>query len=201
MATPAAVHMTVTTTTGQPATIEVRLDAATFEAELRRDAAAGLATRPRWLAPTWLHDERGCQLFEAITEVPEYYPTRTERGILAAHAAEIARVSGADTLVELGSGTSEKTRLLLDALSATGQLRRFVPFDVAEPTLRAAAGSIARAYAGVEVTASSAASVVTSRDPHRRTAAVRAARRHHRELRAARAARVPRRAHVDDAWR
>jgi len=142
----------MTMTTGRGPTIEVHLDRATFDAELRRDAGAGLTATPRWLAPTWLYDERGCELFEAITELPEYYPTRTERGILAERAADIARLSGADTLVELGSGTSEKTRLLLDALTATQQLRRFVPFDVAEPTLRSAAESIAHAYPGLDVT-------------------------------------------------
>ena len=142
----------MTMTTGRVATIAVHLDEATFDAELRREARAGLSAKPRWLAPTWLYDERGCALFEAITELPEYYPTRSERAILAQRAGDIARLSGADTLVELGSGTSEKTILLLDALAATGQLRRFVPFDVAEPTLRVAADAIATAYPGVEVT-------------------------------------------------
>jgi L-histidine N-alpha-methyltransferase len=139
------------TTVTSAVSIDVRLDAAAFDAELRRDARAGLTAHPRWLAPTWLYDERGCELFEAITALPEYYPTRTERGILVARAAAVARLSGADTLVELGSGTSEKTRVLLDAFAATGQLRRFVPFDVAEPTLRAAAESIAAAHPGLAV--------------------------------------------------
>jgi dimethylhistidine N-methyltransferase len=142
-----------TSTTNRAFTVDVHLDAAELDAELRRDAGAGLTARPRHLSPTWLYDERGCALFEAITELPEYYPTRTERSILASHAEEIARLSAADTLVELGSGTSEKTRLLLDALTATGQLERFVPFDVAEATLRSAAESIADAYPGVDVRA------------------------------------------------
>jgi L-histidine Nalpha-methyltransferase len=131
--------------------IEVHLDAADWTAELRREAYAGVTATPKELSPTWLYDERGCALFEAITALPEYYPTRAERAILDAQAGEIARLSGADTLVELGSGTSAKTRLLLDALDATGQLRRFVPFDVAEPTLRTAATTIARAYPGLRV--------------------------------------------------
>jgi L-histidine N-alpha-methyltransferase len=148
--------MTPSTTTPPPtaattASVDVRLDPAAFDAELRHDARIGLTAHPRWLSPTWLYDERGCELFEAITRLPEYYPTRTERAILAERATDIAALSGADTLVELGSGTSEKTRLLLDALTATGQLRRFVPFDVAEPTLRAAAESIAATYPGLEV--------------------------------------------------
>jgi L-histidine Nalpha-methyltransferase len=131
--------------------IEVHLDAADWTAGLRREAYAGVTATPKELSPTWLYDERGCALFEAITALPEYYPTRAERAILDAQAGEIARLSGADTLVELGSGTSAKTRLLLDALDATGQLRRFVPFDVAEPTLRTAATTIARAYPGLRV--------------------------------------------------
>jgi L-histidine N-alpha-methyltransferase len=131
--------------------IEVHLDADDWTAGLRREALTGLTARPKELSPTWLYDERGCALFEAITALPEYYPTRAERAILDAQAGEIARLSGADTLVELGSGTSAKTRLLLNALDATGQLRRFVPFDVAEPTLRAAATTIARAYPGLRV--------------------------------------------------
>jgi L-histidine N-alpha-methyltransferase len=142
----------MTMTTGGRVTVDVHLDHAAFDAELRREARLGLTATPRWLAPTWLYDERGCALFEAITELPEYYPTRTERGILEAHADEIARRSGADTLVELGSGTSAKTRVLLDALAAAGRLRRFIPFDVAEPTLRRAAEAIAVDHPSLEVT-------------------------------------------------
>ncbi|HWW52676.1 MAG TPA: L-histidine N(alpha)-methyltransferase, partial [Acidimicrobiales bacterium] len=100
----------------------------------------------------WFYDERGSQLFDEITRLEEYYPTRTERSILAQHATEIAAVAGCDVLVELGSGTSEKTRLLLDAMTKVG-LRRFVPFDVSEPTLRAAASEVAAAYPGLDVNA------------------------------------------------
>ena len=91
---------------------------------------AGLTASPKVLPPKWFYDEEGCRLFDEITRLPEYYPTRTERAILARHAGDIAARTSADTLVELGSGTSEKTRLLLDALSAHGSLRRFVPFDL-----------------------------------------------------------------------
>jgi dimethylhistidine N-methyltransferase len=143
----------ITHVTHPRVTVDVHLDADAFDAELRREARLGLTDHPRWLAPTWLYDERGSELFDAITRLPEYYPTRTERSILAAHAGEIAALSGADTLVELGSGTSEKTRLLLDAFAATGRLRRFVPFDVAESTLLEAATSIADAHPGLEVVA------------------------------------------------
>ena len=118
---------------------------------MRADARAGLTASPKVLPPKWFYDEEGCRLFDEITRLPEYYPTRTERAILARHARDIAERTSADTLVELGSGTSEKTRLLLDALSAQGSLRRFVPFDVSEPTLRDAAGSIEGEYPGVDV--------------------------------------------------
>jgi L-histidine Nalpha-methyltransferase len=118
---------------------------------LRADARAGLTASPKVLPPKWFYDEEGCRLFDEITRLPEYYPTRTERAILAARAGDIAASTSADTLVELGSGTSEKTRLLLDALSAQGSLRRFVPFDVSEPTLRDAAAAIELEYPGVEV--------------------------------------------------
>lgn len=135
----------------QPTTVEVLLGPAEWATSLRRDALVGLTSTPKDLPPTWLYDERGCALYEEITQLPEYYPTRTERAILRNHAVAAARIVGADTLVELGSGTSEKTRLLLDAIQATGTLRRFVPFDVAEPTLRAAASAVAAEYAGVHV--------------------------------------------------
>jgi len=118
---------------------------------LRADARAGLSASPKVLPPKWFYDEEGCRLFDEITRLPEYYPTRTERAILARHAGDIAARTSADTLVELGSGTSEKTRLLLDALSAHGSLRRFVPFDVSEPTLRDAASAIQLEYPGVDV--------------------------------------------------
>jgi L-histidine N-alpha-methyltransferase len=118
---------------------------------LRADARAGLTASPKALPPKWFYDEEGCRLFDEITRLPEYYPTRSERVILARHAADIAARTSADTLVELGSGTSEKTRLLLDALSAQGSLRRFVPFDVSEPTLRDAASAIEVEYPGVDV--------------------------------------------------
>jgi L-histidine Nalpha-methyltransferase len=118
---------------------------------LRADARSGLTASPKVLPPKWFYDEEGCRLFDEITRLPEYYPTRTERAILDARAGDVAARTSADTLVELGSGTSEKTRLLLDALSAQGSLRRFVPFDVSEPTLRDAAAAIEVDYPGVDV--------------------------------------------------
>lgn len=114
--------------------------------ELRDDAHAGLTARPRWLSPKWFYDAAGSELFEHITKLPEYYQTRAEHQILSHHAGEIAERTGAATLVELGSGSSEKTRLLLDALHAAGTLRSFVPLDVSESALRSAAEAIAADY-------------------------------------------------------
>ncbi|GAB3319878.1 L-histidine N(alpha)-methyltransferase [Geodermatophilus aquaeductus] len=122
-------------------------------AALRADVLAGLTATPKWLSPRWFYDARGSELFDEITRLPEYYPTRAERAVLAAHADEMARASGADVLVELGSGTSEKTRLLLDALTRAGTLRRFVPFDVDPTVLEAAGAAIGAEYPGVAVDA------------------------------------------------
>ncbi|MDT7728888.1 MAG: L-histidine Nalpha-methyltransferase [Actinomycetota bacterium] len=113
---------------------------------LRADVKAGLTATRKWLPPKWFYDARGSELFEAITALPEYYPTRSEREILTREAGEIARITGAHTLVELGSGSSEKTRLLLDALTEHGTLAAFVPLDVSESALAEATESIAAAY-------------------------------------------------------
>nr|WP_218860082.1 L-histidine N(alpha)-methyltransferase [Petropleomorpha daqingensis] len=118
---------------------------------LRADALAGLTATPKELPPRWFYDERGSELFDRITRLPEYYPTRTERSILDARAGEIAAAAGADVLVELGSGTSEKTRLLLTALREAGTLRRFVPFDVDPSVLRLAGAALTEEYPGLEV--------------------------------------------------
>lgn len=131
--------------------LEVNQSPDELRRDLRRDVRAGLTSVPKELAPKYFYDERGSELFDRITRLPEYYLTRAERAILEARADEIAAVSAADTLVELGSGTAEKTRLLIDACVAGGHLRRFVPFDVSEPTLRASASALAGEYAGLRV--------------------------------------------------
>ena len=118
---------------------------------LAEDARLGLTTIPKDIPPKWFYDDRGSALFDEITRLPEYYPTRRERTILETRASEIAALADADMLVELGSGTSEKTRVLLDALFAAGRLQRFVPFDVSEQTLHEAAHAIEREYPGVSV--------------------------------------------------
>lgn len=120
---------------------------------LHGDITRTFSNTPKLLRPKWLYDDQGSQLFDQITRLPEYYPTEAERGILASRAAQIARRTGADTVVELGSGTSDKTRTLLDAFWETGQLRRFVPLDVSEQTLVDAAQMLARRYDGLEVSA------------------------------------------------
>jgi len=120
---------------------------------LSADALAGLTATPKTLPPRWFYDERGSELFDEITRLPEYYPTRAERAVLASHADEVAAASGAEVLVELGSGTSEKTRLLLSALCDTGRLRSFVPCDVDPSVLRAAGEAITAEYPGVLVDA------------------------------------------------
>jgi L-histidine N-alpha-methyltransferase len=126
--------------------VEVHLTPEDLQAALRADVAAGLTAAPKELPPKWFYDDRGSDLFDQITRLPEYYPTRCERSILEARAGEVATLSGADTLIELGSGTSEKTHLLLAALAEAGRLRRIVAFDVSESTLRAAAATLAREY-------------------------------------------------------
>ncbi|HEV2767685.1 MAG TPA: L-histidine N(alpha)-methyltransferase [Acidimicrobiales bacterium] len=136
---------------GADVSVDVHLHAADLAAALCHDARRGLTAEVKWLPPKWFYDDRGSELFDAITRLPEYYPTRRERAILATRATDIAAACPAETLVELGSGTSDKTRLLLDALAAGGSLERIVPFDVSEATLRAAAGQLARDYDGVEV--------------------------------------------------
>jgi L-histidine N-alpha-methyltransferase len=131
--------------------IEVLLSPADLARALRDDVRTGLTAMPKSVPPKWFYDDRGCELFDAITRLPEYYPTETERSILRACAPEIAATSAADTLVELGSGTSDKTRTLLDAMVRESRLERFVPFEVNESTLRATADAIIQDYPGVQV--------------------------------------------------
>ncbi len=138
------------TTATLPITIDVLLGPDEWKAGLRSDALAGLTATPKTLAPTWLYDDTGSALYDAITRLPEYYPARTERSILDRWAPDMVAVTRPDTLVELGSGTSDKTRSLLDAMATTGVLRRYVPFDIAYATLRDAATRIATDY-GIEV--------------------------------------------------
>ncbi|GAA3386217.1 L-histidine N(alpha)-methyltransferase [Cryptosporangium minutisporangium] len=118
---------------------------------LRQDVVTGLSAPAKWMPPRWFYDDRGSQLFDEITRLPEYYPTRAERSILQARAAEIADVSAATTLVELGAGSAEKTRLLVDALRATDRLRTYVPVDVSDAALRTGAAGLLWEYPGLAV--------------------------------------------------
>src|SRR5690242_9021924 len=139
--------------TAREPSVDVLLDPNWAAGSLVEDVRRGLSRHPRTLPPKWLYDDRGSALFDEITRLPEYYPFNAEREILEAHADEIVTASAATTLVELGSGTSEKTRLLLDAFTGAGQLTRFAPVDVSEGTLREAADRIAARYPGLEVSA------------------------------------------------
>ena len=126
--------------------VDVYLTPDHADRSLRQDARRGLTSTPKWLPPKWFYDARGSDLFEQITRLPEYYPTRAERAILGDHAQDIARRTGAHTLVELGSGSSEKTHLLLDALGAEGTLCEYVPLDVSETALRDAVATVHHDY-------------------------------------------------------
>ncbi|MGH3567187.1 MAG: L-histidine N(alpha)-methyltransferase [Pseudonocardia sp.] len=128
------------------AQLDVHLTDADADAALRADVRAGLTAVPKRLPPKWFYDSLGSELYERITELPEYYPFRTERALLRQNVAEIAVTSGADTLVELGSGSSTKTRLLLDAFTSAGTLRCYVPQDVSESALRLAMDALAPDY-------------------------------------------------------
>jgi L-histidine N-alpha-methyltransferase len=128
------------------AQIDIHLTDADADAALRADVLAGLTASPKHLPPKWFYDARGSELFEQITELPEYYPTRTERALLERSVDEIAARSGADMIVELGSGSSAKTRLLLDAFTRAGTLRSYVPQDVSEPALQLAMDALGAEY-------------------------------------------------------
>jgi L-histidine N-alpha-methyltransferase len=129
-------------------TLTRTLPADATAAALRADVADGLTRDPKRLPPKWFYDAAGSELFEEITRLPEYYPTRAEREVLRDRAAEIAAASGARTLVELGSGSSEKTRLLIDAL---GSPLTYVPVDVSESALAGAGRALLADHPGLSV--------------------------------------------------
>ena len=135
--------------------IAVHLDRTSLNEQMARDVRAGLTAAPKVLPPKYFYDARGSELFDEITRLAEYYPTRTETGILQERAKEIAALTGARTLIELGSGTSEKTRLLLRVLvgdeAQSGTLERFVPFDVDPVVLAEASVAVASEYPDLTV--------------------------------------------------
>ena len=132
----------------------IRVDAPLDAVDPGRELAAiraGLTATPRRIASKYFYDDRGSELFERITELPEYYPTRAEAALLAEVAGEVVRETGASVLVELGSGAATKTRLLLDAMAAAGRLRLYVPLDVSEGTVHRVARELVAAYPGLAV--------------------------------------------------
>jgi L-histidine N-alpha-methyltransferase len=133
---------------------EVRIESFLSEADdrsLANDVLDGL-TRPfKEIPAKHFYDARGSALFERICELPEYYPTRTERDILLAYADQIVRATGAGELVELGSGSPEEARILLDAMASAGTLRRYVPLDVSESALEAAALELVQEFEALTV--------------------------------------------------
>ncbi|MDX6665897.1 MAG: L-histidine Nalpha-methyltransferase [Solirubrobacteraceae bacterium] len=121
------------------------------ERTLAEDVLDGLTKPFKELPPKHFYDARGSELFDRICELPEYYPTRTERAILTTHAAEMIDLTQAGELVELGSGSADKTRVLLDAMAEAGLLRRYVPIDVSEIALRESAARLIDEYPGMQV--------------------------------------------------
>src|SRR3974390_1891293 len=132
-------------------TIDVHLTPDEVGSQMRTDAVTGLQGGEKSIPPVWFYDERGSRLFEEITQLPEYYPTRAERALLEQHASAIAALSKADTLVELGAGGCDKTRVLLSALEDTGSLQRYVPFDISDEFLRGAATTLSEEFDGLDI--------------------------------------------------
>lgn len=120
-------------------------------AELARDVVEGMAADPPELPPKWFYDARGSKLFEDITRLPEYYQTRTETAILEDVAGAVVDHVRPAQLVELGSGSSRKTRVLLEAMRRLGTGSTYAPFDVSESALRAAARALLADYDWLEV--------------------------------------------------
>src|SRR5256885_4048294 len=128
-------------------TIDVHLPPGGPLSGMAADVRAGLTKPFKELSPRYFYDERGSELFERITELPEYYPTRCEREILQLHASEICAAAGDPaTLIELGSGSASKTRVLLDAMRDAGCLEAYAPVDISEQITRDTSEAIAAEY-------------------------------------------------------
>lgn len=132
-------------------TVDVHLADTALLDELRKDVRDGLTADPKWLSPKYFYDALGSELFEQITVLPEYYPTRTERALLEAHALDIAETTESTMLIELGSGSSEKTKLLLSAGMKHGTLKTYVPQDVSISALEGAIAQIAQEFPALDV--------------------------------------------------
>lgn len=135
----------------RPYRLDVHPVSTAMDGALGDDVRRGLTDRPKWLLPKYFYDDRGSALFEDITELDEYYQSRTELQILRRDAPGIVARHHASELVELGSGSSRKTVALLDAMEAAGTLHRYIPFDVSPGMLLAASGRLAEAYPGLRV--------------------------------------------------
>jgi L-histidine N-alpha-methyltransferase len=131
--------------------IDTPLEDELAEHAFANDVLDGLTKPFKELPPKYLYDAHGSELFDRITEQPEYYPTRTELKILREHSAAIVERTGAGELVELGAGASTKARVLLDAMRAAGTVRRYVPLDVSDAVVAHAARTLAADYPGLEV--------------------------------------------------
>jgi L-histidine N-alpha-methyltransferase len=131
--------------------VDVHFDPTASLGSMREDVRRGLTSEPKSLPSKYFYDERGSRLFEQITELPEYYPTRAEREALETHASEIARIAHPLELVELGSGSSKKTRLLLEAALERGRLHTYVPLDVSREIAEASARELVSDYPGLSV--------------------------------------------------
>jgi L-histidine Nalpha-methyltransferase len=132
----------------EAAGVEVHASAEAWTA-LASDVLQGLLEMPKTLPPKWFYDERGSELFDRITELAEYYPTRRERALLESVGAAIVEGSGAAEVVELGSGSSSKTPLLLDSMASAGALDRYVAVDVSAAAIESAARFLTRRYPGL----------------------------------------------------
>lgn len=133
---------------------DIRVDDLLDEGEsgsIAEDVRAGLESNPKRLPPRCLYDERGSELFDRITELPEYYPTRCERAILNRYAPKIVARTGAEELLELGSGVASKTRALLYAMAGAGTLRRYLPFDIDPTVVARSAEELTTLYPGLAV--------------------------------------------------
>ena len=137
--------------TADQVAIDVHLPRDGVHAGMAEDVREGLSCPFKELPPKYFYDERGSQLFEQITEVPEYYPTRAERSILEAHGSEIVAAAGAGILIELGSGSAAKTRFLLDAMRDADLLDTYVPVDISEEITRKTAAELVQEYPGLRV--------------------------------------------------
>lgn len=127
------------------------LDEGGFWATMAEDVRQGLTATPKRLLPKYFYDAHGSDLFEAITELPEYYPMRAESALLQAIAPRLMETLAPDDIVELGSGSSTKTRILLDAQPDEHTVGTYVAFDVSESIIRQAAEELQQRYPGLDI--------------------------------------------------